>query len=117
MALNNDTKTKKVAVMELPCYIALSNRAVKLGTSDLADIQSAVFKINFVLAQNNEIEFKFEPKIATWSCKFKKTNAIDVCLWQREGELLLETSCLSGSDITFSEFYYKFLAQIVNCNK
>ena len=122
MALNNNNKTTLVSAMELPCYVDLSSRTVKLGSSDTSDIQNAAIKINFVLNQNSDIEFKFEPRFATWSCQFKKitdaekensNGGFDLCLWQREGELLLETICHSSSDPTFSDFYHKFLIQIV----
>ena len=123
MALINK-KTSLVSAMELPCYVALSSRTVKLGSSDTSDIQNAATKINFVLNQNSDIEFNFEPKFATWSCQFKKTTdaeqeniggGFDLRLWQREGELLLETICHSRSEPTFSDFYHKFLVQIVTC--
>lgn len=125
MALINN-KTTLVSAMELPCYVALSMRTVKLGSSDTGDIQNAASKINFVLNKNNDIEFNFEPRFATWSCQFKKTSdaekeninsGFELRLWQREGDLLLETICTSsgGGELTFSEFYHKFLVQIVTC--
>ena len=115
-----------VSAMELPCYLSLSDHAVKIGSSSFDDIQRAATKLNFVFNQATNIEVKFDPAIATWSGHSKKPDAMSdkeyasikfdfvMCLWQREGVLLLETDYY-GCERMFSEFYRTTLSNFVAC--
>jgi hypothetical protein len=115
-----------VSAMELPCYLSLSKHAVKIGNSSFDDIQHAATKLNLVFNQATNIEVKFDPAIATWSGhSIKQETMTDIeysrikfefvmCLWQREGVLLLETD-YCGCERMFDKFYRTTLSNFVEC--
>lgn len=119
-----DSMVSMVSAMELPCYLSLSENAVKIGNSGFDEIQDAAFKLNFIFTQMSTVCVEFDPAIATWSGhSIKKESMWDdeyslikfefvMCLWQREGILLLETE-YSGCKRMFDKFYRTTLSKFV----
>lgn len=110
--------SNEINVMELPCYISLSNKTVKHGQSTKENIVLVSNKINDALSKNPEIEFNFTTSGAFWDCIYlsKETNiknSFTINLWEREGDLLIETILLSASSFEFSTFYKSLLAEII----
>jgi len=111
--MSKDSKlVPNVNSLELPCYIKLSNNSVKIGHNSFVEIQNVASKINNILKKHSEIEFKFDPTIATWNghdnCKFDFT----LCLWQREGDLILDADYYGNYEV-FSGFYKKILTEFI----
>ena len=113
-----------VSSFELPCYIKLSNNSVKIGGNSFDEIQEVANKINKILKKHTEIEFKFDPTIATWNgneklmpgdCKIsydKYRFEFTLCLWQREGDLILDADYYGNHEV-FSRFYKKILTEFI----
>ena len=110
----------EISVMEFPCYLSLSDKTVKHGPSTQANIQSVSNKITDALSRETQLEFQFSPNGALWVCNYlpdpsdetAEQYSFTMNLWEREGDLLIETMSSSWPS-KFSAFYISLLKQII----
>jgi hypothetical protein len=114
----SDDTSDDINVMEFPCYLSLSNQTVKHGPSTTENIRSVSNKLTNALTKIQMLDVKFSPNGALWVCNyyvnepFNKPYSFTMNLWEREGDLLIETQS-SDWPYDFESFYKSLLLQII----